>query len=166
MGFHVCVFLLPFASPSLFSSPLSFVLLFPSPSSSALSSSSSLFPHHHHVIIFHLHLRNFPLLFQGLFIFYALSDQIYNFLKFLQFSSHLSLQWSRKRSKSCEANYETIFDFSTFWKVLVPSSDLGVGQVGANCETFWRVKSMFTQRHTMPMPFFGQTEQSDPPEKH
>ena len=28
----------------------------------------------------------------------------------------------------------------------------GVGQAGANCETFWLVKSMFAQRHIMPMP--------------
>ena len=34
--------------------------------------------------------------------------------------------------------------FGRFWS---PNSDLSDGQAGANCETYWRVKSMFAQRH-------------------
>ena len=37
----------------------------------------------------------------------------------MQFSYHLSLLWTRKRSQTCGANSETISDFSTFWTVLV-----------------------------------------------
>ncbi len=44
-------------------------------------------------------------------------------------------------------NLETVFEFSTCWTVLVPNSDVSGGQAGANCETFWRVKSIFAQRH-------------------
>ena len=39
-----------------------------------------------------------------------------------------------------------------FWS---PNSDLSVGQSRAHCETFWRVKCMFTHRHITPMRFFG-----------
>ena len=39
-------------------------------------------------------------------------------------------------------------------KPSAPKSDLNDGQAGTNCETFWRVKSMFTLRHIMPMPLF------------
>ena len=55
--------------------------------------------------------------------------------------------------------------FGKFWSL---NSDLSVGQAVTNCETFWCAKSMFSQRHFMPVPFFDQAEQSfqlDPPEK-
>ena len=44
--------------------------------------------------------------------------------------------------------------FRHFGMLWSPNSDFSDGQAGAYCETFWRVKSMFTQRHIMPMPLF------------
>ena len=41
--------------------------------------------------------------------------------------------------------------FGRFWS---SKSDLSVGQAGANCETYWRVKSMFTHRHIIPNAIF------------
>ena len=67
---------------------------------------------------------------------------------FIQFSCHLSLLWTRKRSKSND-----FFIFRHFGRSRSTNSDLSDGQAWANCETFWRVKSMFTRRHIMPMPF-------------
>ena len=54
-------------------------------------------------------------------------------------------------------------------KVSAPNSHLSDGQAGANCETLWRVTSMFAHLHIMPMPFSAKLStffQLDPPEKH
>ena len=44
--------------------------------------------------------------------------------------------------------------FGHFGRLWFPKSDLSVGQAGANCETFWRVKCMFTLRHIIPHAIF------------
>ena len=56
-----------------------------------------------------------------------------------------------------------------FGRFCSPKPELSDGQAGANCETFWRVKAMFTKRRIMPMPFSWMKNhifQLDPPEKH
>ena len=135
--------------------------------------------HHHHL---HLH---FPLI-----IIIIISSSLKKFLSFIeqfhsfrliipelimyqtvsmQFSCQLSLQWTRKRSKTCWAHQGTISVFRHFGRFWSPNSDLDVGQVGANCATFWRVKI-----HVHSSPYHANVIfrqhlaifQEDPPEKH
>ena len=49
-------------------------------------------------------------------------------------------------------------NFRHFGRFRSPNSDLCAGQTGANCETFWRVKSMFAQRHVHVNAIFRLTE--------
>ena len=62
---------------------------------------------------------------------------------------------------SCSFNFgnrglikKRFLNFLHFVRFCSPNSDLSDGQAGANCETCWRVKSLFTESHIMSMPLF------------
>ena len=118
---------------------------------------SSFFPHHH----LHLHISLILLLssfFTSSFQFSLISPMIFHISRlirpeFIIFCSFFSFYVPKTMKK--EANEETIFDFLHFGRFRSPNSDLCDGQARANCETFWRVKSMCAHLHVMPMTLFS-----------
>ena len=73
---------------------------------------------------------------------------------FVQCSSLFRLQKGPKTSRKKGLTKKRFLIFRHFGRLWLPKSDLSVGQAEAYCETFWRVKCMFTHRHIMSMPLF------------
>ena len=157
--FSLFLSLSPSLSPS-FSFTLSFPLR-PSPLSSSSPSSAldflsffififiSIFRHHHHH-----HYHRFFLTLSLLFSFSLLGTCFINFHVFSWIFVHVITQVAQKLQKKKRLIKKRFLIFRHFGRFSSPKSDLSDGQAGANCETSWRVKSMFTQRHIMPMKLF------------
>ena len=141
----------PLPLPSPFSLSLSLSVSFSVSPSSSSSSLFTFFLHHRH----HDN-HQFSHILSVFSEFFALIDPIFvNFHAVLMYVSHIfTLHMDPKTLKKkglIKKRFPISGHFGRFWS---PKSDLSVGQAGANCETFWRVKCMFTIRHIIPHAIF------------